>query len=171
MHLSLLREYLDIEFQSLKENLPFEYNLERIIDDFILLALFVGNDFLPHLPNLHIGEGALSLMFNVYKKILPEIGGYINDGGNVDMQKLEVLLGQLADKFERDLFESEIADANFLRGKQEQGYTEEELIARMNKVKFGSKKKGGKNKLGKCQRRHGRRRGGGAEAASIYMMF
>jgi len=147
MHLSLLREYLDIEFQSLKENLPFEYNLERIIDDFILLALFVGNDFLPHLPNLHIGEGALSLMFNVYKKILPEIGGYINDGGNVDMQKLEVLLGQLADKFERDLFESEIADANFLRGKQEQGYTEEELIARMNKVKFGSKKKGGKNKL------------------------
>jgi 5'-3' exoribonuclease 1 len=85
MHLSLLREYLDIEFQDLKQGLSFPFNLERIIDDFILLALFVGNDFLPHLPNLHIGEGALSLMFNVYKKVLPTIGGYINDGGRVDM--------------------------------------------------------------------------------------
>lgn len=74
MHLSLLREYLDLEFSILKETLSFEYNLERIIDDFILLALFIGNDFLPHLPNLHIAEGALGLMFHVYKKVLPAAG-------------------------------------------------------------------------------------------------
>lgn len=151
MHLSLLREYLDIEFQSLKDTLTFEYNLERIIDDFILLALFVGNDFLPHLPNLHIAEGALSLMFNLYKLVLPVMGGYINDGGKIDMKKLEILLGRLAEKFESDLFESEMADANFLRGKQEQGFTEEELIARMEKAKLdgGSRKKNNKKKLGK----------------------
>ena len=74
MHLSLLREYLDLEFSTLKEELPFEYDLERIIDDFILLALFIGNDFLPHLPDLHIAEGALGLMFRIYKKILPSAG-------------------------------------------------------------------------------------------------
>ncbi len=74
MHLSLLREYLNLEFSVLSDKLPFEYNLERIIDDFILLALFVGNDFIPHLPNLHIAEGALGLMFHVYKEVLPDAG-------------------------------------------------------------------------------------------------
>lgn len=77
MHLSLFREYLDLEFASLRaiqSTLPFEYDLERIIDDFILLNIFVGNDFLPHLPGLHINEGALGRLFEIYKKILPVAG-------------------------------------------------------------------------------------------------
>nr|CAG8530056.1 5571_t:CDS:10 [Entrophospora candida] len=71
MHLSVLREYLDLEFSSLMESINFEYDLERIIDDFVLLALFVGNDFIPNLPNLLINEGALATMFNIYKRVLP----------------------------------------------------------------------------------------------------
>lgn len=77
LHLSLFREYLDLEFSSLKSAvpaLPFEYDLERIIDDFILLNIFVGNDFLPHLPGLHINEGALGRLFEIYKRILPAAG-------------------------------------------------------------------------------------------------
>ena len=56
LHLSMLREYLDIEFKSLftDDTLSFEYDPERIIDDFILLAVMIGNDFTPHLPALHI---------------------------------------------------------------------------------------------------------------------
>lgn len=76
MHLSLLREYLDLEFSSLalKDVLPFSYDLERVIDDFILLAIFVGNDFMPHLPGLHINGGAINLLFDIYKKVLPKAG-------------------------------------------------------------------------------------------------
>ncbi|CAM0141184.1 unnamed protein product [Umbelopsis sp. WA50703] len=145
MHLSLLREYLDIEFQSLRDELSFEYDLERIIDDFILLALFVGNDFLPHLPNLHIGEGALTLMFNVYKTVLPKAGGYINDGGKVDMVKLEVLLQDIASKFEMEWYEAELEDLMFLENKRVQSFTEAELMERMDKMKLG----GGKRKNNK----------------------
>ncbi|CAG8710122.1 28270_t:CDS:10, partial [Gigaspora margarita] len=117
MHLSLLREYLDLEFSTLRESLPFEYNLERIIDDFILLALFVGNDFIPHLPNLHIAEGALGLMFQVYKKVLPQAGGYINDGGILDLERLEMMFKELS-VFEKDIFEGEFEDLKWFKGKQ-----------------------------------------------------
>lgn len=81
MHLSLFREYLDLEFGSLRTcdpPLPFAYDLERIIDDFILLNIFVGNDFLPHLPGLHINEGAIGRLFEIYKQILPAAGPFFH---------------------------------------------------------------------------------------------
>lgn len=36
LHLSLMRDYLGLEFQELKETLPFEYDLESIIDDWVM---------------------------------------------------------------------------------------------------------------------------------------
>ena len=69
-----MREYLDLEFRDIEPVLPFEYSLERVLDDFILLAVFVGNDFLPNLPDLHIHENGLEKLFDVYKKVLPGMG-------------------------------------------------------------------------------------------------
>ncbi|GAA5924119.1 hypothetical protein JCM10213_004497 [Rhodosporidiobolus nylandii] len=120
MHLSLFREYLDLEFSSLKTlspPLPFEYDLERIIDDFILLNVFVGNDFLPHLPGLHINEGALNRLFEIYKRVLPEAGGYLNEHGHLRVERLQLILNELGG-FEREQFEHEQADTSFLKGKR-----------------------------------------------------
>ena len=44
------------------------YDLERLVDDFVLLCYFVGNDFLPHLPALDIRTGALDAMLRIYKR-------------------------------------------------------------------------------------------------------
>lgn len=119
MHLCVVREYLAMEFQELEspDALRFEYDLERVIDDFILMAFFVGNDFLPNLPNLHINEGALALMFKVYKSVLPEQDGYINEGGVINMKRLSALLHELS-HVEYRFFESESADERWFKGKQ-----------------------------------------------------
>lgn len=117
MHLSLLREYLDLEFNTLQETLPFPYDLERIIDDFVLMCLFVGNDFLPHLPNLHIAEGALSLLFNIYKKLLPQLGGYFHDSGVLDPKRVEAMFHELAEVVEHESFEAECDDLRYIGGK------------------------------------------------------
>ena len=119
MHLCIVREYLELEFQELKEPeaLGFPYDMERVIDDFILMAFFVGNDFLPNLPNLHINEGALALMFKVYKSVLPKAGGYINERGVINLERLALLLEDLSN-VEYRFFEAESADESWFKGKQ-----------------------------------------------------
>lgn len=109
LHLSLFREYLDLEFADLKSTLPFPYSLEAVIDDFILICIFVGNDFLPHLPDLHINEGALELLFAIYKNILPQAGGYLNEGGVLRVERLQLLLEGLKD-FERTKLEQAVTE-------------------------------------------------------------
>ena len=46
LYLSLMREHLYLTFRDIEPTLAFDHNPERVIDDFILLAVFIGNNFL-----------------------------------------------------------------------------------------------------------------------------
>jgi 5'-3' exoribonuclease 1 len=122
LHLCIVREYLELEFQELEVEgaLQFPFDMERVIDDFILMAFFVGNDFLPNLPNLHINEGALALMFKTYKEQLPKMGGYINERGVINMERMGTLLDSLSD-VEFRFFEAEYSDARWIKSKKNGG--------------------------------------------------
>lgn len=39
------------------------------------MGFLVGNDFIPHLPDLHISKGALPVLYKVYMEVLPKVGG------------------------------------------------------------------------------------------------
>lgn len=116
LHLSLLREYLDHEFSDLRATLPFEYDMEHIIDDWILLGFLVGNDFLPHLPHLHINKGALHELYSSYKKCLPTLGGYLNVHGTLHLKRFETFMKVLAEK-ELERFDDIYSDSKWLEGK------------------------------------------------------
>ena len=51
----------------------------------MFITFLVGNDFLPHLPSLDIGEHAFDRLFDLYKRMLPTWGegGYLTDGGEI----------------------------------------------------------------------------------------
>lgn len=119
LHLCIVREYLEMEFQELqnKDVLKFQFDLERVIDDFILMTFFIGNDFLPNLPGLHINEGALANMFRIYKSVLPQCEGYINENGVIHLDRLQRLLDELS-KTELDDFEYEVSDQQWFSSKQ-----------------------------------------------------
>ena len=93
LHINILREYLAHDLTVAE--LPFAWDLERVIDDFVFLCFFVGNDFLPHLPSLEIREGAIERLVGIYKRLLPSMGGYISQNGVLDMTRVDILLSDL----------------------------------------------------------------------------
>ena len=93
MHLSVLREYLDNWLFT--ENLDFDYDFERVIDDWVFLCFFVGNDFLPHLPTLEIRENALDLLTRIYKDVYPRVG-YLSCNGELQLERVDVLVSEIA---------------------------------------------------------------------------
>jgi 5'-3' exonuclease len=66
-----------------RSNLGAEYDLEAIVDDIVLMCFFVGNDFLPRLSALDIAQNGLNSLFEMYKKTLPTLGGYLVERGSI----------------------------------------------------------------------------------------
>jgi 5'-3' exonuclease len=103
LFVSILREYLELEFLELQYKLKFPFNIERIIDDFIFFCFFIGNDFLPNLNTLYIENGALDNIFRYYKEVLPQLDCYITHHGKIDFTKAEKIFVKLSQHEEYNL--------------------------------------------------------------------
>lgn len=95
VRLSVLREYLERELSM--PNLPFRYDFDRAIDDWVFMCFFVGNDFLPHLPSLEIREGAIDRLINLYKKTVYKTNGWLTNSGEVYLDRVQLIMADLGD--------------------------------------------------------------------------
>lgn len=104
LHLSILREYIESDFGlGIEETDTFKIDKERLVDDFIFLTFFVGNDFLPHLPTLDISENAFDVIFNAYKFVVSKTHSYfVHNGDIADFDQLETFC-QIIGKQEQEI--------------------------------------------------------------------
>lgn len=96
LYLTLLRDCIEQEFLPLKPNLPFKFDLEAIIDDWILICFLIGNDFIPHIPHFHIHKNALPKIFEIYQATLTKLDGYMNEKGVLNLKRFKILCKALA---------------------------------------------------------------------------
>jgi len=113
LHVAVLREYLAVELDV--PGLPFRWDIERAIDDWIFLCCFVGNDFLPHLPALEIRENGINTLTAIWKDNLPYMNGYVTKDGHIDLDRAQYIMSGLAKQ----------EDAIFRRRKQQEDRREE----------------------------------------------
>lgn len=119
LHVSILREYLAVELDV--SGLPFRFDLERALDDWVFMCFFVGNDFLPHLPALEIRENGIDTLTAIWKDNLPHMGGYVTKDGHVDLDRAQYILAGLAKQedaiFKRRKETEDRREASFKRRK------------------------------------------------------
>lgn len=111
--MNVLRQYLAEDLKL--AGITFEWDLERVIDDWVFMCFFVGNDFLPHLPSLEIREGAIDRLIEIYKSTVQKTGGWLTDSGRVNLERVQLImvdLGKMEDEIFKNRRESELQFRN-----------------------------------------------------------
>ena len=65
LHLPILIDYFKKQYHC--EGEEGEKNIQRIINDFIAISFLVGNDFIPHFPEINIASGDFDYVLSTYQ--------------------------------------------------------------------------------------------------------
>ncbi|OHT03015.1 XRN 5'-3' exonuclease N-terminus family protein [Tritrichomonas foetus] len=87
--LNLMREYLMLDFET-KDN--------RLFDDFAALSFLIGNDFIPHFPDMKIDKGEFSFIVSLYKNHFLSKKKFLVEGTSFNLPNLSEFLKLAATK-------------------------------------------------------------------------
>lgn len=112
---------MDLEYSSIAPNMKISYDILRIIDDFILICFFIGNDFLPRIFCFDILQGTLEDLIKLFKQHLQDAHDYINNRGAINWLEFARLMKRLKDFEILALDNREQEILNFLSKDQQPG--------------------------------------------------
>ncbi|AFZ81199.1 5'-_3' exoribonuclease, putative [Theileria equi strain WA] len=135
LQLPVLREYLSyqLHFPNGWRDREGVIDFERCVDDLVLMCFFCGNDFLPHLPSISITGGSIDQMILLYQKILPDLGDYLSNEGDLNMPQVGSFVSYLS-KIENQVFkQAQEHKERYKRKMQQNGNSEIAQFGNVNK--------------------------------------
>lgn len=85
INLMIARECLQLDYPKIPD-------INRIIDDFAAFSFLIGNDFIPHFPDVVIQSGQFTSVVQTYQNTIMGKEYLINDEGKIDKKVLKELL-------------------------------------------------------------------------------
>lgn len=95
LFINLIREYMELEYEPLRNKFKHQYDIERIIDDFIFISNFIGNDFLHKLYCMSTKKGNFDEIIEIFKSTLPTLGDYLTHKGRINWRPFLVFIKKL----------------------------------------------------------------------------
>ena len=92
----ILLSLLIHEPNKLKSIIKFEYNIERLYDDFAFLCFLFGNDFIPALMTLDTDGNVFEFIINSYKKSIPKFNDYLTKDGIINFSNFKIFINELS---------------------------------------------------------------------------
>lgn len=95
--------YIDMDvlknalFKTITNNLDVELELNNVINDFIFICYFLGNDFLPHLESYSIHHKGLDSIIKKYVRLHKENYGYLYSDQMINQMSLAKFVEYLAE--------------------------------------------------------------------------
>ena len=103
VNINILRDCLNLEFHEVKGKMEKnKFKLNNIIDDFIFICFFIGNDFLPKMFCFDIRKGYLENLLELFKDFLIENNDYLIQDAKINFKNFEKFVKKLAE-WELDL--------------------------------------------------------------------
>lgn len=71
---------------------------QQIVRDYLFLCFLIGNDFVPHMPMLHISDGSVDYLLEIYAEVMRETdnSGLISEDGVLQMKAFTLLTQRMA---------------------------------------------------------------------------
>jgi 5'-3' exonuclease len=106
--------------------------------DYIFLAFFLGNDFLPHFPALNIRTGGVDKMLNAYKIAIGESNLNLTDGKTIYWSNVRKVVQELS-KLEEDFIIKEYRSRNNIEKRSMPDTTPEEKFKKFESTPLHSR--------------------------------
>lgn len=86
-----------------------DFNIQRVIGDFVFLFFFIGNDFLPRCMAYNIRESSIEDLISAFKQFLQQTDNYVVSSTKLNIQAL-ALLTKLIAQYEAKFIQEKQAD-------------------------------------------------------------
>jgi len=103
IYIDRIRENIlrDLGVVDLSGNIKDDFKEAEVIDDFVLMVILIGNDFLPAMPGLNLLPKNMETLFMAYKGLVAE-RRYLTRGGTLNLKNFRRFIQEVA-KLEPEL--------------------------------------------------------------------